>query len=149
MQKLFRVVAAALVSTTLLSCGGSGDTTAPPTLTTLTVSVQPATLAVGESATATARGVDQFGAAISTGVVTWSTESAAIATVNANGVVVGAAPGSTKVIGMAGGKVETAPVTVILPPVASVTVSPAAASVATSQLPGGPSRETERYLAPL
>ena len=130
MQKLFRVVAAALVSTTLLSCGGSGDTTAPPTLTTLTVSVQPATLAVGESATATARGVDQFGAAISTGVVTWSTESAAIATVNSNGVVVGAAPGSTKVIGMAGGKVETAPVTVILPPVVTVTVSPAAASVA-------------------
>jgi len=114
----------------VLSCGGGGDTTAPPTLTTLTVSVSPATLAMGESATATARGLDQFGASIFPGVVSWSTESSAIATVNANGVVVGASPGSTNVIGMAGGKQEKALVTVILPPVAIVTVSPATASVA-------------------
>ncbi|HVS59675.1 MAG TPA: Ig-like domain-containing protein [Gemmatimonadaceae bacterium] len=130
MRKLSRVVAAALISTTLLSCGGGRDTTAPPTLATLSVSVLPATFAVGQSATATAQGLDQFGASISTGVVSWSTESSAIATVNANGVVVGVSPASTNVIATGGGKQAQALVTVILPPVAIVTVSPATAAVA-------------------
>jgi hypothetical protein len=129
MQRL-RVVTAALASATLLSCGGGGDTTAPPTLTTVNVSVSPNTFAVGQSATATAHGLDQNGASIAIGAVTWSTESSAIATVNSSGVVVGVSPASTFVIATVGDKQGKASVLVILPPVATVTVSPAIASLA-------------------
>lgn len=125
------MVAAVLISTTLLSCGGGGDgTTAPPTLTTLSVSFPTAAILVGQSATATAVGLDQFGASIATGVVSWSTVSSAIAAVNANGVVAGVSPGQTQVVATAAGKQAQASVTVIPIPVASVTVSPATATVA-------------------
>lgn len=113
MQKLSRIAAAGFMATTLLSCGGGDGTTAPPTLTTLAVSFPVASIAVGQSATATAAGQDQFGAPIATGVVSWSTESSVIASVNASGLVAGVSPGQTHVIAMAGGKQAQASVTVV------------------------------------
>jgi len=107
---------------------GNTFTEPPPpkdagTLTSLDVSV-PATIVVGQSATATVSGADQFGSTIATGPVVWSTLSAAVATVNGNGVVTAVAPGQTQVVATANGLTSQAPVTVVPVPVATVTVTP-------------------------
>lgn len=124
MRTISRVVFAALIATTLFSCGG--DTTAPPVLTTLNVSF-PATIQVGQSATATAVGLDQHGASIATGTITWSTSPTGFASVNSSGVVTGVGAGQTLVIAKAGGTQGVASVTVTPIPVARVTVLPASA----------------------
>jgi uncharacterized protein YjdB len=120
-----------------LACGGDTEPNVPtPVLTTVNVSLSAASLQVGQTATATATGVDQNGAAIAVGTVTWSTGSASIATVNSAGIVTAVAAGQTTVIASAGGKQGQQSITVVAP-VASVTVTPASASLivgATQQL---------------
>jgi Big-like domain-containing protein len=101
---------------------------APATLTTLGISF-PGTIVVGQTAAATVSGADQFGVAIATGAVTWSTVAAAVATVDGNGIVTGVAPGQTQVVAAASGKQAQATVTVIPIPVATVVVSPLTASL--------------------
>jgi hypothetical protein len=107
---------------------GNTFTEPPPpqdagTLTTLGVSV-PATIVLGQSATATVSGADQFGSTIATGPVVWSTLSAAVATVNGNGVVTAVATGQTQVVATANGLTAQAPVTIVPVPVATVNVAP-------------------------
>jgi hypothetical protein len=132
-----RLVAACILLSGL-GCTGSprGNTfteppppPAPPVLTSLGISFPTATVLVGQSASATAFGVDQFGASIATGTVSWSTASAAVATVNANGLVTGVAIGQTQVIAAVVGKQAQAVVTVTPVPVASITVSPPTATL--------------------
>ena len=90
MQKLARAALAALTGVTLVSCGGGEGPSAPkPVLATLRLSFPQTTIFIGQSANALVDGLDQFGAPIATGVVTWSTSSTAIATVTASGVVTG------------------------------------------------------------
>lgn len=132
-----RLVAASVLLILLGCSGGSPGNTftnpppppAPPVLTSLSVSLPGGTVIIGQSATATAAGLDQFGAAIATGAVTWSTGSAAVANVNGNGVVTGVAIGQTQVIASVSGKQGQATVNVTPIPVASVTVSPPTATV--------------------
>jgi len=107
---------------------GNTFTEPPPpkdagTLTTLDISV-PGTIIVGQSAAATVSGADQFGSSIATGPVVWSTLSAAVATINANGVVTAVAPGQTQVVASASGLTTQAAVTVVPVPVAIVSVTP-------------------------
>jgi hypothetical protein len=96
-------------SAAIIACGGGGGDSAPTTpnptvLTTLSVSLAPATIQVGQ--TATAAGRDQFGASIATGTVTWVSSSPQVATVTASGAVLGvaagqvfcAAPGTSEVV---------------------------------------------------
>src|SRR5438309_5185705 len=129
MRRLSRAASAAVATAFLLSCGG-GEATAPrPVLTTLTVSFPNPTITVGQSANASASALDQFGTAIATGTVTWTTGSSAIASVSASGVVTGVAAGQTEVIANAGGKEARAPVNVIPVPVVIVTVTPTTATV--------------------
>ena len=59
--------------------------TSPKILTLLRVSVSASTLAVQQTATATAAGVDQDGAEISLGTVTWSSSNPGVATVSSTG----------------------------------------------------------------
>src|SRR5258705_6080561 len=80
--------------------------------------------------TATATGVDQYGAPIAHGTVAWSTASTTVATVNGNGLVSAVAPGQTQVIATAGGKTGQAPVTVAPTPVATVSVAPLTQTIA-------------------
>lgn len=132
-----RLVAASILFTVLGCSGGPRGNTftepppppAPPVLTSLGVSFPTATVLVGQSASATVAGVDQFGASIATGAVTWSTASSAVATVNANGLVTGVAIGQTQVIAAVVGKQAQAVVTVTPVPVASVSVSPPSAAL--------------------
>jgi Bacterial Ig-like domain (group 2) len=97
---------------------------APAVLTTLGVSIPTATLLVGQTATATATGLDQRGASIAIGAVVWSTADPAVATVDGNGLVMGVALGQTQVIATASGKTAQAAVAVTPIPVAIVTVAP-------------------------
>jgi len=124
------------------ACGGGSATdstpTAPtPVLTTVTVSLSNGTIQVGQTATASAAGLDQNGAAIGVGSVAWSIAAPSIATVSASGAVTGIAPGQTQVIATVGSKHGQQPITVMPIPVASVSVTPTAATIgvgATQQL---------------
>lgn len=104
-------IAAMLLAAASIACGGAGGDAAPttpnpPVLTTLSVSLAPTTIQVGQTATATAAGRDQFGASIATGTVTWVSSSPQVATVTASGAVLGvaagqvfcAAPGTSEVV---------------------------------------------------
>jgi Bacterial Ig-like domain (group 2) len=129
MLKRARVVGPALLAALVLSCGGGGDTIAPPVLTTLNLSFPQGTLFVGQSSNALISGVDQHGAAIPTGTISWSTQSAAVATVNSSGVVTGVGPGQTRLTATAGAKQAQTSVTVIQVPVASVGITPTSATI--------------------
>jgi hypothetical protein len=125
-------LAAVSIFLTALACApehrGTTFTEPPPpkgaaTLTSLGVSL-PGTLVIGQTATATVSGVDQFGAAFPPGPVVWSSVSSAVATVTGNGVVTAVAVGQTQIIADASGVQAKASVTVVPVPVATVTVTP-------------------------
>lgn len=107
-----RSIVAALLAAASIACGGGGDssptTPNPPVLTTLSVSLAPTTIQVGQTATATAAGRDQFGASIATGTVTWSSSSPQVATVSASGNVVGVGAGQSTITATAGGLTASA-----------------------------------------
>lgn len=125
----------------MAACSKESVTSAPraptPVLTTVTVSLVPATIRVGETSSASAMGLDQHGSPMSTGAVVWSTGSAAIASVSTSGIVTGLSEGQTPVIATAGGIQGRLTLTVTPAPVASVSVVPSALSLivgATQQL---------------
>jgi len=135
----FRWIAGSLATLFVASCGG-GEPTAlptptppppppPPVLTSLAVTLSSASLITGGTATATASGLDQNGAAIATGAVSWASSASAVASVSPNGVVTGVSAGTTQIIASAGGKQAAATMTVTLPPVTSLAISPSRDSV--------------------
>lgn len=118
----------------LAACGGgsSDQMVGPPdtrVLTALSVSLSASTVYVGSSVLASASGLDQHGAAIATGTITWSTGTPSVATVASNGQVTAVAPGTTTVIAAAGTKLAQATLTVKPVPVARVSVLPSTASI--------------------
>ena len=92
-----------------------------------TVQITPATATVQTGATralvATAR--DASGATINGRVVQWTSGAPSIASVSASGVVTGLSPGVALILAAVDGVTTTATITVILPPVASIVISPA------------------------
>jgi M6 family metalloprotease-like protein len=113
------IIVVALLAAGSFACGGGGDSspTTPnpqstPVLTTLSVSLAPSTIQVGQTATATAAGRDQFGASIATGTVTWSSSSPQVATVNESGSVIGVSAGQSTITAAVGGLTASAPVVV-------------------------------------
>lgn len=113
----------------LAACGGDKATAPAPVLTTLSVSLTPATVQAGQAASASAAGLDQHGSPIATGTVVWSSGTPSVATINASGVIVTLAAGQTQITASAGGKAGAATLTVTPAAVASVSIVPAAASV--------------------
>jgi uncharacterized protein YjdB len=127
---------------TLTSCGGSvgGDagpttpSTPIPILTTVLVALSGGSVQVGQTVTASASGIDQNGAAISPGAVTWSSGSPAVATVSISGVVTGVAVGSAQITATsASGKQGHATVAVSPAVVVSVDVAPSTANLTVGQ----------------
>lgn len=110
-----------------VGCGGSDSNAPAPVLTTLTVALSPNAVQVGQTSTATATGVDQNGAVMAIGTVTW-TSSSAIATVAADGKVTAVSAGSAIISGAVGGKSAQAVLTIVpLPGVAlSIVTGPPA-----------------------
>ena len=92
-----------------------------------TVTVAPATagLVVGGTAQLSATTKDSAGNVLSGRIVTWSSNATGVATVSASGLVTAVAAGSATITATSEGKSGTSAVTVIMVPVASVTVAPA------------------------
>src|SRR6266516_3245545 len=117
-----------------VSGGGALTDTAAVTITTIpvaSVTVSPTTagIQVGATQQFTAVPKDAAGNTLTGRVVTWASSTTATATVSSSGVVSGKAAGSATITATSETKSSTAAVTVTNVPVASVTVSPASASL--------------------
>src|SRR5437773_2676233 len=125
-------VAAGSATITGTSEGQSGTSAITVTnvpVASVTVSPTTASLTVGATTQLTATPKDASGTALSGRTVTWATSNAAVATVSASGLVRGVAAGSATITAASEGKSGTAAITVTNVPVASVTVTPAIASL--------------------
>jgi uncharacterized protein YjdB len=102
-----------------------------PVVTTVTVAPTSASVVAGATTTLQATVKDQNGNVMTGQAVTWSTNNAAVATVNSNGVVTGVAAGSATITATSSGKAGTSNITVtaVAPVVTTVTVAPTSASV--------------------
>ena len=91
----------------LTACGGGGDTTAPGSLASITLSPSSATVGIGQTQTLTAEGKDASGAALSGLTYTWASSDEGVASV-AGGVVTGVAVGSATITASSGGVTSNA-----------------------------------------
>src|SRR2546425_1970437 len=113
------------VSVTVTGC--------PLPVAAVTVTPPTATIGVGQTAQYLAITRDAFGNPLGGRTVTWSSSNPAVATVNGAGQATGVAVGAATLTATSEGKSGTAAITVATVPVASVTVSPATASVQVGQ----------------
>src|SRR5213594_1426698 len=107
----------------------------------VTVSPAAPTVPVGQTAQLTATPQDASGNPLTGRVITWQSSNGAVASVNGSGLVTAVAAGAATITATSEGQSGTAVVTVSNVPVASVTVTPASASVpqgATVQLTATP-----------
>jgi uncharacterized protein YjdB len=137
-------------STTITATSEGQSATAAITVTAVTVPVAsvtvspaPASVLVGQTVQLTATPKDANGATLTGRAVTWASSNTSVGTVSGSGLVTGVVAGSTTITATSEGKNGTSAVTVtaLAVPVASVTVSPASASVfvgQTSQLTATP-----------
>ncbi|SRR6266851_3888842 len=124
---------ATITATSETKSGTSAITITVVPVASVAVSPASASVSAGQTVQLTATPRDANGVPLSGRVVTWSSSSAAVATVNGSGLVSGVAPGSASITATSEGKSGTATVTVNGVPVASVTVSPATASIMVGQ----------------
>src|SRR5216117_1036417 len=134
--------AAATGSTTIAATSEGHSGTATLTVTAVTVpvasvTVSPASASVqaGQTVQLTATPKDANGNALSGRTVTWASSNSSVGTVNGSGLVTGVVGGSTTITATSEGQSGSSAVTVTAGPlpVASVTVSPASASVPIGQ----------------
>src|SRR5947208_393569 len=107
----------------------------------VTVSPAAPTVQVGQTVQLTATPRDASGNPLAGRVITWQSSNGAVASVNGSGLVTAVATGAATITATSEGQSGTAVVTVSNVPVASVTVTPASASVpqgATVQLTATP-----------
>ena len=125
-------VAAGTAQITATSEGKSGSVTMTVSTTpvgSVTVTPTSATANVGGTVTLTGAAFDGGGAPLPGRVFSWASSSTAVAAVTSLGVVHGINQGTATITGTSEGKSATATVTVVLAPVASVTVAPATGTV--------------------
>lgn len=95
---------------------GGGGSVAPPTSSQVAiVRVTPLTaaLTVGDTLPLRAATLDAAGTEFSGRVVTWSSESAAIATVSSGGLVTAIAPGAVRISALSEGRTGMASLTIL------------------------------------
>src|SRR6266516_1348770 len=129
------VTAVAVGSATVTAASEGRSASSSVTITTVpvaSVTVSPASgsLYVGQTVQLTATPWDSAGNPLTGRVVTWSSGSPGVATVNGSGLVAGVGAGAATITAASGGKSGTSAITVAIVPVASVAVSPASPSVA-------------------
>ena len=132
---LVRGVAAGSTTIMATSEGQSGSssitvTSAPVPVASVQVTPASASLLVGRTVALTATPKDAGGNALSGRTVTWTTNNANVATVSTSGLVTAKVAGGATISATSEGQSGGASITVQLAPVASVTVSPDATSVA-------------------
>lgn len=101
-----------LLGIATLACSESNS---PPTLHTLNVTVPITAIEVGQPDTATVAGVDQHGAAIDAGAVTWSSSATNVATVSTAGVITALTAGTVTITATSGDKTGEQTITVAAP----------------------------------
>jgi uncharacterized protein YjdB len=123
-----RVVTIACCTGVIASCGSAGDSSAPasstPALTSLRVDFSTDTTETGLLATATATGLDQRGAPIGIGAVTWSSTSPAVAMVTPDGMITAVTVGTTMLVASSNGAQGRRLFTVVRPVVAHLLITP-------------------------
>ena len=110
----FKIWTLPLVAALAAGCSG-GESAAPtptPVLSALNVSIAPTAIQVGQTATATATGRDQFGAPIAAGTISWSSSASQIASISNSGTVQGVAAGQATLTATAGAVTGSATITV-------------------------------------
>lgn len=109
--------------------GQAAITVAIPTVQTITVSPATATLtAAGQTAPLTAE-IRLSNGAVGTGTLTWASTNPAVATVTAAGLVTAVASGATSITATLGSVVGQAAITVAIPTVQSIVMTPTTASI--------------------
>ncbi len=132
---LFSFVAFAALLSLAAACGSDSvspssttppPTTTPPAISSIDVSPATADLAIGGTKALVATARSAAGAVLTGRTLTWTTSAAAVAAVDANGVVTAVAAGTATITVSGEGKSATAAITVKAPviPVATVTVGP-------------------------
>jgi uncharacterized protein YjdB len=112
-----------------LGCGGGGGATGPAPIESISVILAQSSIVIGDhtSGSATAR---DAGSNVLTGrAMTWSSSNSGVATVDGTGVVTAVAAGTAGITAASEGRSGSATVTVIVPPVAAVTVSLASSTI--------------------
>jgi hypothetical protein len=137
------ILSVAVVLLGLVACSKTIDNNlvGPTPVASVGVSPGSATIATAGSLSLTATPKNAGGGPLSGRVVTWSSDNIAAATVNGSGLVSGVAAGSATITATCEGKTGASDITVSSVAVASVTVSPASASVqagSTTQLTATP-----------
>ena len=141
---LVRGVAAGLANITATCEGKSGSsaiTIFVPPVASVSVTPASATLAPGATQQLTATPKDAIGNALTGRIITWGSDNTAAATVSSSGVVSGVAAGLANITATCEGKSGSSAITIFVPPVASVSVTPASATLApgaTQQLTATP-----------
>jgi uncharacterized protein YjdB len=97
---------------------------------TVVLSAAAARVFVGSAVQLGATAEDSAGNPLSGRTITWTSSNGAVASVNGSGLVTGIAAGTATILATSGGKSGSAAVTVVAVPVATVSVTPATASVA-------------------
>ncbi|HMJ58527.1 MAG TPA: Ig-like domain-containing protein [Gemmatimonadales bacterium] len=129
-------VAPGAATVTAASEGQSGAMAITVTVVPVaTVAVSPtsASVTIGQTVQLTATPKDANGNPLPGRTVTWATSNAAVAAVNGSGLVSGGATGTATITASSEGRNGTATITVTNVPVATVSVSPATASLQVGQ----------------
>ena len=119
------------------SAAVTADPPAVPAVASVTASPASASVQVGATLQLAGATTDSAGNLLASPTVSWATSNAVVATVAASGVVTGVTAGSATITATSEGKSGTSTITVTNVPVASVTLTPAIASLligATAQL---------------
>ena len=113
----------------------------PPVVASVTVSPSSASIEEGETQRFTATALESDGTVISGKTFAWTSSNSSVATINSSGLATGRNAGTTTIRATADGVSGTAALTVTEPPpvVASVTVTPASATIEEG--------ETQRFTA--
>lgn len=106
---------AKLAAVVVLSACSGGETTAAPSLASLTLSPTSATITVGQQTSLTATPRDAAARPLTGMTVEWTSLATTVATVDALGTVTGLSAGSALVIASVNGISESAAITVIAP----------------------------------
>jgi uncharacterized protein YjdB len=123
---------ATITATSETKTGTSAITVSAPAsvpVASVTVSPSTASLLVGSTAQLSATTRDANNNILTGRIVTWSSSNTGISTVSTSGLVTAVAPGTATITATSETKTGTSAITVSATPVASVTVSPATASV--------------------
>lgn len=110
--------------------GSATLTVAPAPVATVTVTIAQPTVTVGTATSASATLRDERGNALTGRAVTYSSSATSVATIDASGTIATIAPGSAIITATSEGKSGVAALTVLPPPVATVSVSLARSVIA-------------------